>query len=117
MAHGSQRRDPLPVCGESGVVTSVGPVEVGHQDSSARTPELRRRTWLDDSLGIYWTQMGADAQYPSAPVQILRYQMLRKTTAAFCPPKPKALDMAASMLTSRAWLGITSRSHSGSGDW
>ncbi len=41
-------------------------------------------------------------------------QAFVKTSTPFWPPKPKELDIAASILTLRATLGITSRSHSGS---
>ena len=42
------------------------------------------------------------------------FQAFEKTSTPFCPPKPKELEIAASIFTARALLGITSRSHSGS---
>jgi len=42
------------------------------------------------------------------------FQAFVKTSTPFCPPKPKELEIAASIFTLRAKLGITSRSHSGS---
>ena len=41
-------------------------------------------------------------------------QAFSKTSTPFCPPKPNEFEIAASILTVRAKLGITSRSHSGS---
>ncbi len=40
--------------------------------------------------------------------------IFENTSTPFCPPKPKLFDMAALTFFSRASLGTTSRSHSGS---
>src|SRR6185503_1584400 len=39
------------------------------------------------------------------------------TSATFCPPKPKELEMAWRTLASRAWFGTTSSGIVGSGTW
>ena len=100
---------------EDGEELELTPLEDGW--FAVGEPRSPRRARFGHRIDGVWHSFSCNGGSPTGPsrAEFPNYANARNATQAFCPPNPNEFDSASVTSRSRASLGVTSRSQSGSG--